>query len=109
MQSGGKRKGQNRLLQAGGSDLTSTGGRDADAPGFFAVAFDADAPDGRGQRVAAHALGPFDDDDGALVREQLVEVNRVCGSRSFVEAIEVYVVEKQSALVVSVDEREGRA
>src|ERR1044071_3413971 len=83
--------------------------RDTDAARVFAVAVDVDAEGGRGQAVAAHALGPLDDDDGALVCEQLVQLDGVRRAVPFGEAVEVEVVEDEPPFGVPVDESERRA
>ena len=70
--------------------LRDSGALDADAARVFAVALDLHAPDrGGGQRVAPHAFGPLDDDDGALVGQQFVELDGVRRGRTFGEAVEV--------------------
>ena len=65
----------------------------ADVAGGVAVAGEGDLIDVRGEGVGAHAFGPLDDDDGAFVGEEFVQVDGVRGAGAFVESVEIEMVE----------------
>jgi len=72
-----------------------------------AVAGNGDAPGVAGQRIGSHSFRPLDHNDRLFIRQQVVEVDRVCGARAFVETIEVQVIELHTS-GVRIHQRERR-